>query len=314
LGGAGAGGGGHGMSQLGAFFAATIEMSVPLGLAALGGTLSERAGVANIALEGTLLASAFGSVAGSVASGSALVGLVCGVLTGALFGLVHAALVLRGRIDAIVSGLALNLVAAGATRTLLRALYHSSANSPNVRGFSLYAPATASASAGLVRVLCDPLVWLFVGLTVVLARGLATTRWGLWVRASGNDPRSAYAARVPVAEVRLGAVVVGAAITGLGGVALAFSQHQFQAGMSGGRGFIALAAVIVSGWRPARAALACVAFAALEAAGFVLQDRGGALPAAFAVLPYAGTLVVLVLFARGRAFRAPAGLGVRHDD
>lgn len=297
-----------------AFLAATLEMSVPLGLAAIGGALSERAGVPNIALEGILLGSAFAAVAGMVASGSAIGGLVCGALTGATFGLVHAALVLRGRIDAIVSGLALNLVAAGGTRTLLRAFYHSSANSPNVRGFSLVEVAGSSGGHGLLRVLVDPLTWVFVGLAVLVARGLRATRWGLWVRAAGNDPRSAYAAAVPVAWVRLGAVVVGSAITGLGGVALAFSQHQFQAGMSGGRGFIALAAVIVSGWRPERAALACVAFAALEAAGFVLQDRGGALPAAFAVLPYVGTLLVLVLFARGRSFQAPRGLGVLHDE
>lgn len=298
------------MSRLVAFVAATLEMSVPLGLAALGGTVSERAGVANIALEGILLGSAFAAVASSVATGSALVGAIAGALAGALLGAVHGAFVLRGRVDAIVSGLALNLVAAGGTRALLRALYRSSANSPDVRGFS-FAP---EASGSLVRVIADPLFWIFVVLAVALARAFRTTRFGLWVRASGDDPRAAYAAGVPVLEVRFAAVVAGSAITGLGGVALAFSQHQFQAGMSGGRGFIALAAVIVSGWRPRLAALACLAFAALEAAGFVLQDRGGALPAAFAVLPYAGTLAVLFLFARGGTFRAPKGMGVLHDD
>ena len=118
----------------GTMIAQTVRMTIPYGCAALGGVLSERSGVVNIALEGTLLASALAAVAASHATGSALAGIVAGVLCGATVGLVHALLVVRGRIDAIVSGIALNLVAAGGTRFLLRALYGSSSNSPSIQG------------------------------------------------------------------------------------------------------------------------------------------------------------------------------------
>ena len=116
----------------GTMIAQTARMTIPYGCAALGGVLSERSGVVNIALEGTLLASALASVATALATGSAIMGVVAGVTCGAMMGLLHATLVTRGRIDAIISGIALNLVAAGGTRFLLRGLYGSSSNSPSI--------------------------------------------------------------------------------------------------------------------------------------------------------------------------------------
>mgnify|MGYP003375418168 CR=1 FL=1 len=281
------------------FVAQTLRMAAPVGFAALGGVLSERAGVPNIALEGALLTSAFAAVAVHVATGSAGLGLVGGVVAGAVYGAAHAGLAVGARIDAIVSGLALNLVAAGGTRALLRALYHSSANSPSVAGFRWAAVEGGSGTALLARTLLDPTTWLFVGCSLAVA-ALVNRSWlGLWIRASGDDPVSAHASGVPVARVRAAMVVLGCAVTGLGGVALAFEQHQFQSGMSGGRGFIALAAVIVSGWRPLRAVGACFVFAALDAVGIVLQGGGGGgggvLPHVFSALPYVGTLVVLLV-------------------
>jgi simple sugar transport system permease protein len=155
---------------------------------------------------------------------------------------------------------------------------------------------------------------LAVGAAAATAWLLARTRFGLRVRACGENPEAARAAGVNVRRVRMGAVTLGAAICGLGGAALAFDQHQFQSGMSGGRGFIALAAVIVSGWRPLRAVAACAAFAALDAAQIAAQDRAGELRDLAQMLPYVGTLVVLAwIGARRRgaaaAGGAPAGLG-----
>src|SRR6476659_3329921 len=103
--------------------AQTARMTIPFGCAALGGVLSERSGVVNIALEGTLLASALASAAAAIATGSAITGVFAGIACGALIGLLHATLVVRGRIDAIVSGIAINLIAAGGTRFFLRWLY-----------------------------------------------------------------------------------------------------------------------------------------------------------------------------------------------
>ncbi len=296
------------------FLAQTVRMAVPYACAALGGIWSERSGVVNIALEGILLAGGLAAVAAEHATGSAWAGVVAACAVAAAMGALHAAVFVHGRVDAIVSGIALNLVAAGGTRFVLRALYDSSSNSPRVEGFRIPALEGDGDALLLVRTLCDPTCLLTIGLALLTAWLLARTRFGLRVRASGENPEAARGAGVNVRGVRMGAVTLGAAICGLGGAALALDQHQFQAGMSGGRGFIALAAVIVSGWRALPAVAACLAFAALDAAQIVAQDRAGALRDLVQTLPYVATLVVLAWIAarrkageRGQG--APAGIG-----
>lgn len=289
----------------GTMLAQTVRMTIPYACASLGGVLSERSGVVNIALEGILLSSALAAVAAQGATGSAMAGVLAGASCGALVGLVHAALVVRGRVDAIVSGLAVNLVAAGGTRFVLRALYGSSSNSPSVRGVRI------SESWGLLaRTLLDPFFLLMLVATGLFAWALARTRFGLRLRACGEDPSAAQAVGIDVTSTRIVAVTIGGAICGLGGTALAFELHQFQAGMTGGRGFIALAAVIVSGWRPWPALGACLAFAALDALQIVLQNQTRVPSQVFAILPFAATLLALVAVSRRTSggARAPAGL------
>ena len=290
----------------GTMLAQTVRMTVPYACASLGGVLSERSGVVNIALEGILLSSALAAVATEEATGSAAAGIFAGLACGALVGLGHALLVVRGRVDAIVSGLAINLVAAGGTRFVLRALYGSSSNSPSVRGLRFGEDWNL-----LPRTLLDPFVLLTLAAAALFAWGLARTRFGLRLRACGEDPSAAQAVGVDVSFTRTVAVTIGGAICGLGGTALAFELHQFQAGMTGGRGFIALAAVIVSGWRPWPAVLACLAFAALDALQVVLQNQTRVPSQVFAVLPFVATLLALAVVSRRTigAARAPAGIG-----
>jgi simple sugar transport system permease protein len=293
------------------FVAQSIRMAVPYACAALGGVWSERSGVVNIALEGMLLAGGLAAVVVEHATGSAWLGLVAAAGVAAIFGLAHALAFVVGRVDAIVSGIALNLIAAGGTRFVLRALYDSSSNSPSVPGFRLEAFQGATGGRLLARTLLDPPTLLAVVWAVATAWVLKSTRFGLRVRAAGEGPEAAVSVGVPVRRVRILAVAIGAAICGLGGAALAFDQHAFQAGMSGGRGFIALAAVIVSGWRPGRAIAACLAFAALDAFQIAAQERAGALRDVVEMLPYLSTLVVLGWIAarRGATGGPPAGLG-----
>ena len=293
------------------FVAQTARMAVPYTCAALGGVWSERSGVVNIALEGMLLAGGLAAVVAQHATGSAWAGVVSACAVAGAMGVVHAATFVYGRVDAIVSGIALNLVAAGGTRFVLRALYDSSSNSPRVAGFR--SPFEGGSEARLLaRTLLDPTLLLAVGLALLTAWCMRSTRFGLRVRASGENPEAARGAGVDVPRVRIAAVTLGAAICGLGGAALALDQHQFQSGMSGGRGFIALAAVIVSGWRPLRAAAACLAFAALDATQIAVQDRAGGLRDLVQMLPYVATLVVLAWIAgrrKGEGGGPPAGLG-----
>jgi simple sugar transport system permease protein len=288
-------------------FAQTVRMAVPYACAALGGVWSERSGVVNIALEGILLAGGFGAVCVHLATGSAWAGVVAGTAVGAIIGLLHASLVVVGRANAIVSGIAINLAAAGGTRFLLRQLYASSSNSPPITAFRLAGLGGTGGAAFLARALLDPLTLASLALVAWTSWTLRSTRFGLRVRACGEDPEAASSVGVGVARVRLAAVTLGGAIAGLGGVALAYDEHQFQSGMSGGRGFIALAAVILSGWRPARAAAACLVFACLDALQVVMQGQGGAGGYAAQMLPYVATLVALWLIASRRTAGSPAG-------
>ncbi|MBX3231655.1 MAG: ABC transporter permease [Labilithrix sp.] len=288
----------------GTMLAQTIRMTIPYACASLGGVLGERSGIVNIGLEGILLSAALAAVAVNGATGSGALGIAAGVACGAAIGLGHAALVVKGRIDAIVSGLAINLAAAGGTRVVLRALYDSSSNSPTIPGVRI--------GGGLfVRTLFDPFVLLTVAACGVAAWMLARTRLGLRLRACGEDPAAAQAVGVDVAKTRMLAVALGGAACGLGGAALAFELHQFQSGMTGGRGFIALAAVIVAGWRPWRALAACAAFATLDALQIVLQNQTRVPSQLFGILPFAATLVALAVVSRrkGTGVRPPAGIG-----
>ncbi len=304
------------MSALGAVLSLamlgqTVRASVPYVLAAQGGVWSERSGVVNIALEGMLLAGGLASVAVSVATGSAVLGLVGAAAAGVLLGLLHVTVVERGRVDAIISGLAINLIAAGGTRVVLRTLYKSSSNSPAIEGFRRVASGGVGA---LVSALVDPMTLLCVAAVAVTVLTLKETRLGLRVRASGEGPVAAAGAGVPVVRVRTLAVAIGGALAGLGGAALAYDQHQFQSGMSGGRGFIALAAVVLSGWRAGRAAALCVAFAVLDALQVALQGQTRALQDVVQMLPYAAALFALGALARPGRTRLfggppPAGLG-----
>jgi simple sugar transport system permease protein len=293
------------------FVAETIRLSIPYACAALAGVWSERCGVVHIALEGVLLSSAFGAVVVTLVTGSPVAGILGGVLVGTALSLVHGVLSARFRIDAIVSGIALNLLAASGTRFLLRAWYDSASNSPPIAGFHL-GPTGPSGAAMLARTLLDPVTVLAVAAVALTPWVMHKTRFGLRVRAVGEDPVAAASVGIDVVRVRLAALCVSGAIGALGGIHLALDQHRFESGMSGGRGFIALAAVILAGWRSVRAALACLVFAALEATQILLQGQRWLPPEVLQMLPYVATLVILAV-AAGKA-RAPAGLGKHATD
>jgi simple sugar transport system permease protein len=291
--------------------AETLRIAAPYACAAAGGVWAERSGVIQIGLEGVLLTSAFTSVAIAHATGSAAAGLLGGIVTGVVVSLLHSVLVLRARIDAVISGIALNLLAGAGTRLCLHGLYDSSSNSPSIEGFR-FGPSGASGIDLLARVLLDPVTVLAALAIAATPWVLGRTRFGLRVRAAGENPVAAAAAGIDVSRVRTLALAISGGICALGGVHLAFDQHRFESGMSNGRGFIALAAVVVSGWRAGRAAAACLAFGALEALQILLQNatNRGAVEGLIQLLPYVATLVVLA-FAAGRP--APKGLG-KHAD
>jgi general nucleoside transport system permease protein len=279
----------------------TLRIAIPYLFAAAGGVLAERAGIVSLTLEGFMLGGAFCATLGSHYFDSAWLGLACGIGGGLLLGLLHAVSSIRFRADQIVVAVAINLMVVGLTRFFLRLAFDSSSNSPRVPGFG------GEGSTGAAAAINNPLIWLGLLITPMLAWVVGNTRFGLRVRAVGEKPVAAQTLGVSVARVRYAAVIASGALAALGGCYLALDQHQFTDQMTAGRGFIALAAVIFGRWEPVRAGIACLLFAFAEAMQIQVQGAG-VLPSQFvSMIPYLLTLVALAGLV-GRA-TPPAALG-----
>ncbi len=284
-----------GAAVIGALLALTLIKAVPILYAALGGVISERSGVINIGLEGTMIAGAFAAAWASGASGSPLTGLFCGIVAGVLFGVVLGIAATRFKVDQIVAGTGLNLVAAGGAAFALTLIYNQPGASPQV-------PALGNN------------VWWLVAFAFVSAVALHVvlyfTPWGLRVRACGENPRAVADAGLYPLRLRVQAVALSGALAGLGGAFLSIGEvNLFSDGMTAGRGFIALAAVIFGRWTPLGASGAALFFGFFEALQYVLQGRIPGLPAdAMQAIPYVAALFAIAGLV-GRV-RAPAGDGV----
>jgi ABC-type uncharacterized transport system permease subunit len=274
-----------------------LRMATPLILAALGGLFSERSGVVNIALEGILLTGAFASVLVTYYTGDPWVGAAAGVAAGILVSLLHAVVSIVFRADQIVSGVAINLLAAGATQFLMWIVWGSSANSPPVAGMAHWGlPNAASALARGVNAVVGhypPLVYVAIGGVFAAHVVLWRTPFGLRLRATGEHPEAVDTLGVSVRRMRFSGVLISGALAGLGGAFLALNTHQFVKNMSAGRGYIALAAMIFGKWNPFGALGACLLFGYAEAVQMGLQ--GHAIPTQFVqMIPYVLTMVALV--------------------
>ncbi len=286
-----------------AFLAQTLRIAVPYLFAAAGGVLAERAGIISLTLEGFMLGGAFSAMLGSYYSGDPWIGVLCGIVGGLAFGMVHAVSTIRFKADQVVSGIAINLLAIGLTRYFLKLVFGSSSNSPRVAGFS----AGTSSTALVTGLLHNPLIPIGLLIVPAVAWLLYRTPFGLRVRAVGEHPEAANTLGVSVKRVRYAAVALSGALAALGGAYLSLDQHQFTDGMSAGRGFIALAAIIFGRWDPVRAGIACLFFAAAETLQIQLQGMQ-AIPSQFVqMIPYVLTIIALVGVV-GRAV-PPAALG-----
>lgn len=291
------------MSTALAFLAQTLRIAVPYLFAAAGGVLAERAGIISLTLEGFMLGGAFSAMLGSYYSGDPWIGVLCGIVGGLALGMVHAVSTIRFKADQVVSGIAINLLAIGLTRYFLKLIFGSSSNSPRVAGFS----AGTSSTALVTGLLHNPLIPIGLLIVPAVAWLLYRTPFGLRVRAVGEHPEAANTLGVSVKRVRYAAVALSGALAALGGAYLSLDQHQFTDGMSAGRGFIALAAIIFGRWDPVRAGIACLFFAAAETLQIQLQGMQ-AIPSQFVqMIPYVLTIIALVGVV-GRAV-PPAALG-----
>ena len=277
------------------FVAAIVRIAIPYIFAAVGGSIVERSGVIDLALEAKLLCGAFAAASITHATGSLALGIVAGACAGATVSAVQALCAVRFGADQVVVGVGLNLLALAGTRFALQALYGQGANSPPCD----------SVGDGLAS---NPLTYLAIIAALGSWGALSQTSWGLRVRAAGERPDILTAAGLSIGRVRWSAMLVGGAIAGLGGAQLSLAVGGFSADMSSGRGYMALAAVILANWRPQRAGLICLGIAAAEALNIRLQLADVGIPRELMpALPYALTLLVIVGIGGGR--RPPPALG-----
>jgi simple sugar transport system permease protein len=292
------------------FAAAALRISVPYALAAMGSALSERGGVICIALEGLMLNGALAYTLGAYFTNDPWLGIACALLAGLLTAWLHAEATVRFRADQITTGIGINLLAAGLTRFVLVQVFHSSSNSPRVPGLPALPIGPLAKLPALGELFSSPLVLVTLALVAIVQVLLFRTVFGLRLRAMGERPEAAATLGLSVTRYRFAGVLLCGMLSALGGAWLASEQHSFTDGMTGGRGYIALAAMIVGKWNPVGAAAACLLFGAAEALQITLQ--GSAFPSELLqALPYLVTMLALAGFI-GRAV-APRADGIPYD-
>lgn len=286
------------------FLATMLQVATPLTLGALSGIYCERAGVVNIAIEGMMLGAAFSGWLTALALGAAgapklaalLLGVVAAVLTGGLLGLLHAALSVTFRVDQIISGTVINILALGLTGYLNRALFFQQ-QVPNAPGVLPTIGIPILSGLPVVGRLFQqqPIALAAIGLVVLTHVVLFATRWGLRMRAVGEHPLAADTVGIDVFRVRYANVLIGGLIAGLGGAYFTLeSVPSFEPGQTAGRGFIALAAMIFGNWSPYGAWSAALLFGAAQALQINAQFFGVKLPSQLiGALPYLLTMVAL---------------------
>lgn len=305
---------------------ATLRVSAPLILAALAGLFSERSGIVNIALEGKMLSAAFAAAATASVTGSVFLGLLAAIATAIALSLLHGFACITHRGDQIVSGVAINMLAAGLTVTLGRFWFGLGGQTPALsegeRFTSITLPgADAVANVPVIGLLYSELisghnilVYLALALVPVCWWIVFKTRFGLRLRAAGENPHAVDTAGISVAWLRYRALICAGVLTGIAGAYLSTAHSAgFVPNMSAGKGYIALAALIFGKWKPVPVLFGCLLFGFLDALAIRLQGVDfpvvGEIPVqAIEVLPYVLTVLLLAGFI-GRAV-GPKAVGI----
>jgi general nucleoside transport system permease protein len=294
------------------FLGATVRIATPILMAAMGGILIERSGTFAVGLEGMMLSGAFCGVVGAFLAGSIVGGLLAACLGGLLFGLIVAVATTKFDTEHMVTGLAANLLALGLTSFVLRTVV-GGGKAPVIH-IPLLQPVAVPVLGDLPVVGAllfrqPPLTYLAFAGVIAISIFLRRTRGGLLLTASGENPLAVFAAGTDPIRVRFAALLAGGAIAGLAGAVLSLQQiGTFTDGMTGGRGYMALAAVIVGRWLPLGTLAGCLMFGATEA--MQLRAQAFNLPVSSYVIqmvPYLAAL--LVLAGLGRTARLPSAIG-----
>ncbi|MBO9098352.1 MULTISPECIES: ABC transporter permease [Rhizobium] len=288
-----------------------ITASTPLVIAAIGELVTERAGVLNLGVEGMVVIGSVSAFAAAQLSGSAYIGLLAGIAGGAFFSLLFSFLTLTLVANQVATGLALTIMGLGASGMI----GESYVSVPGIRLLPIEIPLLSQIPyIGTVLFKQDIVFYVSILLVIAVNWFLFRSRAGLKLRAIGDSHGSAHALGIPVIRTRYLAVMFGGACAGLAGAQLSLIYTpQWTENMSGGRGWIALALVVFSSWRPWRILAGGYLFGAVTILQLHAQAFGIGIPAQFlSMLPYAATVIVLIIISQNRRMtliNTPASLG-----
>jgi len=285
------------------FWVAAIRIASPLIFATLGELICERAGVLNLGIEGIMVAGAFAGWFTVYSGGDLWAGVIVAALTGAAFGLLHSTLTVPLGLSQHVVGIGVTLLASSLTYFTYRLALPEVTSPPKIEPFQpLPIPLLSDIPlVGPALFAQTPLTYLAFVAVAVVAWGLYRTPLGLAVRAAGENPSAVEAQGISVTAIRMGAVMVGSALMAVGGAFLTMSAfNSFFFEMVNGRGWICIALVVFGSWRPGKALIGAILFAAFDAYQVRLQQvTGGVIPyQLFLMLPYLLSILALVLVAR----------------
>ncbi len=281
--------------------ASTLRLATPLILAALGGLYSERAGVINIALEGIMLAGAFTAALVTFYSHNPWIGVIAAVFAGICVAAIHAVATINYRADQVVSGTAINILFLGIPALLCGVFFGTTGNTPQLpreqtlNDWAFFNQENSPVFASIFNQ--NPLVYFALIAAGITFFVLYRTRFGLRLRAVGENPEAADTAGISVYKMRYAGVLISGALAALGGAYLSIGQNSlFTRNMTSGRGFIALAALIFGKWDPVGTLVACLLFGFAEAIAIRMQGTVNIPNQFIQIVPYVLTIVVLAGF------------------
>ncbi len=300
------------MESLAPFLEASVRLGVPLALAALGEAVSERSGVINIGLEGSLIAGALLGALGALATGSPTLGVLAGLFGGVALALVFGVVSVGMGGDQIITGTAVTLAGLGLSGIVYQEVFGATGTALTLPTLGPVEVPILSQIPLVGQALFNqaPTAYFTLLIAPILWYALFRTGWGLAIRACGEEPSAAAAAGIRVRGIRFGAVILAGALAGVAGAHLSLAHAgTFTEGMSAGRGFIAIAVVALGRWNPLWILAAAAFFGAASALQFSFQALGSHVPYTFFLaLPYILTLIALA-GGVGRA-KAPAALAL----
>lgn len=301
--------------NLAGMLSSAVMLAVPITLGAFSGILAERSGIINIAIEGMMLMSCMvATIFGSLAR-NAWVGLLAGILSAALLALIHGVLSIKYKVNQVISGTVINIFAAGMTSFISQKFLQHIQNLNNPPMFTRV-PIPLLANIPLVGPILfntNLFVYLMLAILIILQVALFQTRWGLRMRSVGEHPKAADTLGINVIKTRYMGILLSGLVAGIGGAFFTLgSVGRFDEGMTAGKGFIGLAAMIFGNWNPIGALGAGLLFGFADAIGSKLSLLGSAIPPQFmAMAPYLITMVVLAGFI-GKG-QAPAAEGIPYE-